>query len=72
MNNPLEMYNSLGSIRDLSINELRLLARYQATQSIKGDKPLVDGEDAKKFFRSLIYLSEQTIEQIDKKLYGEV
>lgn len=72
MTNPLAMYDSLGSISDLSINELRLLAKYQATQSIKADDPLVEGEKAKHFFRSLIYLSEQTIKQIDKKIYEKV
>jgi hypothetical protein len=72
MNNPLEMYNSLGSIADLSTNELRLLAKYQATASIKGDDPLVEGEKAKHFFRELIFLSKETIKQIDKKLYGKV
>jgi hypothetical protein len=72
MNNPLEMYDSLGSIADLSKRELALLARYQATQSIKGDNPFIEGDKARHFFQSLIFLSEETIKQIDKKLYGEV
>lgn len=70
MNNPLEMYNSLGSISDLSINELKLLAKYQATASIKGDDPLVEGEKARQFFLSLMFLSKETIKQINIKLYG--
>ena len=70
--NTLQSYESLSSLTNMSKAELSTLSERQAEESIKGDNPFENGIKACHFFNALIFLSEETIKQIDKKLNERV
>jgi hypothetical protein len=52
----------------MSKTELTTLSERQAEESIQGNTPFEDGIKACHFFNALIFLSQETIKQINKKL----